>query len=188
MSFGPEWKIDSSIFCQPPLISNMHNFHQVFHAAIKLCVCAARKTLIPLPHAPSRPVLETDRCAHQKQTDTLTETTEQWPRVSAVPYLGDDLPGGRQVQTAYGSIRVFEWGPEEGEKLLIVHGLSTPCIALGSLGKSFVSKGYRVMMFGKSFVASSCLPTSRSIGLKPISNVENRCDYPYLPNRRRPLR
>ncbi|KAI0183748.1 putative alpha/beta hydrolase [Xylaria flabelliformis] len=63
------------------------------------------------------------------------------------PYLIDAFPGGRNFDTVYGAIQVFEWGPEEGEKVLMVHGLSTPCIALGNMAREFVSKGYRVMIF-----------------------------------------
>ncbi|KAI1469907.1 alpha/beta-hydrolase [Daldinia caldariorum] len=65
----------------------------------------------------------------------------------ALPYPLDALPGGRDVETPYGSIRVYEWGPEDGEKVLFVHGISTPCISLGDLGHEFVGKGCRVMLF-----------------------------------------
>ncbi|KXJ85994.1 Alpha/Beta hydrolase protein [Microdochium bolleyi] len=57
------------------------------------------------------------------------------------------LPGGRDVPTAYGSVRVYEWGPVTGEKVLLVHGISTPCIALGDLAWELVGRGYRVMLF-----------------------------------------
>ncbi|KAI1743150.1 putative alpha/beta fold family hydrolase [Xylaria scruposa] len=63
------------------------------------------------------------------------------------PYLIDAFPGGRNFETVYGTIQIFEFGPEEGEKVLMVHGLSTPCIALGNMAREFVSKGYRVMIF-----------------------------------------
>lgn len=68
------------------------------------------------------------------------------------PYSKDTLPGGRPFTTVYGTIQVFEWGPERGEKVLIIHGLSTPCIALGNMAKGFVDNGYRVMMFGESWL------------------------------------
>ncbi|KAI3320952.1 putative alpha/beta fold family hydrolase [Xylariaceae sp. AK1471] len=72
---------------------------------------------------------------------------EQKERLTKPPYLTDAFPGGRHFETVYGTIQVFEWGPEEGEKVLMVHGLGTPCIALGDMAKEFVSKGYRVMLF-----------------------------------------
>jgi hypothetical protein len=67
-----------------------------------------------------------------------------------LPYSPDALPGGHDVETPYGSIRVYEWGPEEGERVLFVHGISTPVVALGDLGHEMVSRGYRIMMFGTS--------------------------------------
>ncbi|KAI0894753.1 alpha/beta-hydrolase [Annulohypoxylon nitens] len=63
------------------------------------------------------------------------------------PYPLDALPGGRDVITPYGSIRAYEWGPEEGERVLLVHGISTPAVALGDLAHEFANKGYRVMLF-----------------------------------------
>lgn len=69
---------------------------------------------------------------------------------AALPYQPDTLPGGRDVDTPYGSIRAYEWGPEHGRKVLLVHGISTPCIALGAVAETLVSHGCRVLLFGKS--------------------------------------
>lgn len=68
---------------------------------------------------------------------------------SSLPYPPDLLPGARDVDTPYGSIRVYEWGPESGRKVLLVHGISTPCISLGSVAEKLVESGCRVMMFGE---------------------------------------
>lgn len=75
-----------------------------------------------------------------------TLTREQQGRL---PYAPDALEGARDVLTPFGNIRVYEWGPEEGKKVLLVHGISTPCIALGRLAEELVQKGYRVMLFGE---------------------------------------
>ncbi|KAK3336664.1 alpha/beta-hydrolase [Cercophora scortea] len=66
---------------------------------------------------------------------------------AALPYPPDILPGGRDVETPYGNIKVFEWGPEDGEKVLLMHGISVPCLALADLAQELVSKNYRVMLF-----------------------------------------
>lgn len=66
------------------------------------------------------------------------------------PYRKDTFPGSREFETVYGTIQIFEWGPKDGEKVLLVHGLGTPCIALGDMAKEFVNKGCRVMLFGLS--------------------------------------
>lgn len=65
------------------------------------------------------------------------------------PYPLDVMPGGRTVATAYGAMRIFEWGPEHGERVLFLHGIGTPCLALGDLADDFVGKGCRVMLFGE---------------------------------------
>lgn len=64
-----------------------------------------------------------------------------------IPYPPDALPGARDVDTPYGNIRVYEWGPEDGRKILFVHGISTPCIAFANMAKLLVEKGCRVMLF-----------------------------------------
>lgn len=66
------------------------------------------------------------------------------------PYPPDIFPGGRDVDTPHGTIKVFEWGPDSGEKVLLMHGIGTPCVALGDMAKRLVAKGYRVMLFGES--------------------------------------
>jgi hypothetical protein len=68
------------------------------------------------------------------------------------PYPPELFPGGRDVETVYGTVRVFEWGPEDGDKVLLVHGIGTPCIALGDMAWELVRKGYRVMLFGTFFM------------------------------------
>ncbi|KAK0735008.1 Alpha/Beta hydrolase protein [Lasiosphaeria miniovina] len=75
------------------------------------------------------------------------------PRLSkseleTLEYTPDAFPGARDVETPYGSIRVYEWGPESGAKVLFIHGISTSCQTLGKLAHALVDeKGCRVMMF-----------------------------------------
>ncbi|KAK3393203.1 Alpha/Beta hydrolase protein [Podospora didyma] len=67
--------------------------------------------------------------------------------IAALSYPPNVLPGGRDVETPYGCIKVFEWGPEEGEKVLLMHGISTPCLSLANLAEELVNEGYRVIIF-----------------------------------------
>ncbi|KHN96249.1 Alpha/beta hydrolase fold-1 [Metarhizium album ARSEF 1941] len=62
-------------------------------------------------------------------------------------YLPDAFPGARDVETPYGTIRVYEFGPERGDKVLLVHGISTSCITLGRIAHALVERGCRVMLF-----------------------------------------
>ena len=66
---------------------------------------------------------------------------------SDLPYPPDVLPGARDVDTPYGSIRVYEYGPEDGRKVILVHGISTPAIALGSVANNLADNGCRVLLF-----------------------------------------
>ncbi|KAH8890843.1 alpha/beta-hydrolase [Thozetella sp. PMI_491] len=62
-------------------------------------------------------------------------------------YKPDAFPGARDVATPYGCIRVYEWGPEDGPKVLMVHGISTSCQTLAIIAHKLVEKGCRVMLF-----------------------------------------
>lgn len=66
---------------------------------------------------------------------------------ASCPYPPDAYPGTRDVESPYGNLRVYEWGPENGRKVLLVHGISNPCIALGAVAHGLADKGCRVMMF-----------------------------------------
>ncbi|KAM0797722.1 Alpha/Beta hydrolase protein [Usnea florida] len=66
---------------------------------------------------------------------------------TALPYPTDLLPGARDVATPYGVMRVYEWGPEDGNKVLFIHGDTTPAPILGPVARDLVDKGCRVMMF-----------------------------------------
>ncbi|KAJ4366762.1 hypothetical protein N0V83_007287 [Neocucurbitaria cava] len=65
----------------------------------------------------------------------------------ASPYPPNALEGARDIDTPYGSIRVYEWGPKEGKRVLLIHGMSTPSVALSDLAHKLVKKGCRVMVF-----------------------------------------
>lgn len=66
-----------------------------------------------------------------------------------LPYPAENfIPGARDVSTPWGSLRVYEFGPEDAKrKVLLVHGITTPCVALAGIGEGLAAKGYRVMMF-----------------------------------------
>jgi pimeloyl-ACP methyl ester carboxylesterase len=72
----------------------------------------------------------------------------QSDQLATCAYPPTSLPGARDVPTPYGSIRTYEWGPTTGRKILFVHGISTPCIALAGLAQELVEQhGCRVLLF-----------------------------------------
>ena len=76
---------------------------------------------------------------------TLPGISESEKRKQPLP--ADVFPGARDVASPYGSIRVYEWGPEDGPKVLFVHGITTPCISVGGVAHALVDRGCRVMLF-----------------------------------------
>lgn len=114
----------------------------------------------------------------------LVQKTLSEQEQKRLPYAPDALEGARDVETPFGSIRVYEWGPEEGSKVLMVHGISTPCIALSGLAEKLVKKGCRVMLFGEShrlFPSLSFFPF-----VFDFSTKEHQCQLVYTPNIREP--
>ena len=83
--------------------------------------------------------------------------------ISDLPYPPDAYPNPRDVESPYGSLRVYEWGPEEGRKVLLIHGISNPCIAMGGIAHGLVDRGCRVILFdlpGKGYSSTPSAPHS----------------------------
>ena len=56
---------------------------------------------------------------------------------------------------------MYEWGPEKGRKVLLVHGVSTPCVSLGGIANGLVEKGCRVILldlWGRGYSDTVDLP------------------------------
>ncbi|RKK90471.1 hypothetical protein BFJ68_g16452 [Fusarium oxysporum] len=53
----------------------------------------------------------------------------------------------RTHKLKYGSIRVYEWGPETGPKVVLIHGMSTCTMTLWPIAEALVSRGCRVLLF-----------------------------------------
>ncbi|PVH88471.1 alpha/beta-hydrolase [Cadophora sp. DSE1049] len=104
-------------------------------------------------HSPRQKIIKSPR---QAQIQNLSKEERD-----GLPYPPDVLPGGRDVTSPYGTTRVYEWGPEDGRKVLFIHGISTPCIALSNIAHGLVAKGCRVLLFdlfGRGYSDSVDLP------------------------------
>ncbi|KAK0118911.1 hypothetical protein ONS96_011988 [Cadophora gregata f. sp. sojae] len=101
-----------------------------------------------------------------------------------LPYPPDVLPGGRDVTSPYGTTRVYAWGPEDGRKVLFVHGISTPCIALSNIAHSLVAKGCRVLLFdlfGRGYSDSVDLPHDTRLYSTQILLAVTSSPIPWMP-------
>ena len=70
-------------------------------------------------------------------------------QIAALPYPPDFFPGARDVKTSYGSTRVYEWGNEHGQKIMLVHGDATPAPLWKTVAEDLVERGNRVMVIGR---------------------------------------
>lgn len=62
-----------------------------------------------------------------------------------LPYPPNVLPGPRDVDSPYSIRRCYEWGPEEGRKVILVHGDTTPAPMLGPIAEKLVERACRVL-------------------------------------------
>ena len=46
-------------------------------------------------------------------------------------------------------MRCYEWGPEEGRKVVLVHGDTTPAPMLGPIAEKLAERDCRVLVLGK---------------------------------------
>ncbi|KAI1180562.1 alpha/beta-hydrolase [Nemania sp. FL0916] len=90
-------------------------------------------------------------------------------------YPPNALPGARDVEAFYGTMRVYEWGPEDGSKVLFVHGDATPCLVFANIAQTLVDAGYRVMLFGKLSAEFFCvLPNNDRLSLPSFLDLWGR--------------
>lgn len=109
---------------------------------------------------------------------TLTRTEQE-----RLPFPPDILPGARDVSSPYGSIRVHEWGPEDGRRVLLVHGISTPGVALYSMADELVKNGCRVMLFGGFIWLSFALVAMSHVWTARNSYILSPYHHPCLGGR-----
>lgn len=76
-------------------------------------------------------------------------------QAASLPYPPNLFTGARDVETPYGVMRVYEWGSEDGRKVILVHGDTTPGPMLGPVAEALVKRGCRVMIIGASMCSSA---------------------------------
>lgn len=91
--------------------------------------------------------------SHLSRASIPSPLTTQLPNLSpsqiaALPYPPDLYPGARDVQTSYGVMRVYEWGNENGRKVMLVHGDATCAPLWKRVAERLVAKGCRLIVLG----------------------------------------
>ncbi|KDQ63984.1 hypothetical protein JAAARDRAFT_27662 [Jaapia argillacea MUCL 33604] len=62
-------------------------------------------------------------------------------------YPEDFYQGGSYVNLPYGKVRYWLFGPENGKKIVFIHGFSIPAIIWKDVAPVMASRGYRVLLF-----------------------------------------
>lgn len=106
-------------------------------------------------------------------------------QAAALAYPPNIFPGSRDVDTPYGAMRVYEWGPEQGRKVLLIHGDTTPGPMMGPIAHQLVECGCRVMILGMFMISLSIVEPaigmsrkssipfdSHDVGFTPSTDVE----------------
>ncbi|KAF9449057.1 alpha/beta-hydrolase [Macrolepiota fuliginosa MF-IS2] len=83
------------------------------------------------------------------------ETLNVHPSLASLPpnakswqiYPEDYYEGGAYVDFPYGRVRYWVMGPENGKKVVLIHGLSIPTIVWKDVAPRLAAKGYRVLLY-----------------------------------------
>ncbi|KAF2764054.1 alpha/beta-hydrolase [Teratosphaeria nubilosa] len=78
-------------------------------------------------------------------------------QLASHPYRPDIYPGARDVKTCYGSMRVYEWGPDTGRRVIMVHGDATCAPLWKDIAEGLVERGCRVIvldLWGRGYSSS----------------------------------
>ncbi|KAA1466620.1 alpha/beta-hydrolase [Dentipellis sp. KUC8613] len=62
-------------------------------------------------------------------------------------YPEDFYPGGAYVSLPFGRVRYWLLGPEDGKKVVLIHGLSVPAIIWKDVAPTLASRGFRVLLY-----------------------------------------
>ncbi|KAH8092510.1 alpha/beta-hydrolase [Cristinia sonorae] len=62
-------------------------------------------------------------------------------------YDEDFFQGGAYVSFPYGRVRYWLFGPEEGTRIVLIHGLSIPAIIWKDIAPQLAARGFRVLLY-----------------------------------------
>jgi len=81
-------------------------------------------------------------------------------------YPADIFPGGNYATLPYGRTRYWLFGPEDGIKVVLVHGLTIPAITWRDVAPVLASRGFRVLaydLYGKGYSEAPNLPYNANL-------------------------
>ncbi|TCD65971.1 hypothetical protein EIP91_001963 [Steccherinum ochraceum] len=91
--------------------------------------------LTVFPHHPASLVI-------QPSLSSLSKDSRSWEI-----YAEDFFQGGAYVTFPYGRVRYWLMGPEDGPRIVLIHGLSIPAIIWQDVAPQLAANGYRVLLY-----------------------------------------
>ncbi|KAI0375962.1 alpha/beta-hydrolase [Pilatotrama ljubarskyi] len=73
---------------------------------------------------------------------TLPKSSPTW-----AIYPDNFYEGGAYAKFPYGTVRYWLIGPEDGKRVVLIHGLSVPAIIWRDVAPKLAAKGYRVLLY-----------------------------------------
>ncbi|CAL1699947.1 unnamed protein product [Somion occarium] len=91
--------------------------------------------LTSFPHMPDSLVIH-------PSLSSLSKDSRSWHI-----YAEDFFEGGAYVTFPYGRVRYWLLGPEDGKRVVLIHGLSVPAIIWKDIAPQLAARGFRVLLY-----------------------------------------
>ncbi|EJD01733.1 alpha/beta-hydrolase [Fomitiporia mediterranea MF3/22] len=102
------------------------------------------------------------------------EPVAVYPSLASLPkdshswliYPENFYEGGNYVNFPFGRVRYWLLGPEEGQKIVLIHGLSVPSIIWKDVAPTLAAKGFRILiydLYGRGYSDAPYLPYSAGL-------------------------
>ncbi|KAI0796459.1 alpha/beta-hydrolase [Irpex lacteus] len=114
--------------------------------------------LTSFPHAPETTPIHPGLASLLKPTYNPALGNGEWTE--------EGEGGGGYVQLPLGRTRYWLLGPEDGEKIVLIHGLSVPSIIWKDVAPALALKGYRVLLYdlyGRGYTSSPTVTHSTTL-------------------------
>lgn len=92
-------------------------------------------------------------------------------------YPDDIYPNGSYFKSPYGRVRYYVIGPMEGEKVVLIHGISVPSIGYKKIANALAERGFQVLLFDLYGRGYSEAPTGKTSSMLYSNQVAHLLQY-----------
>ncbi|KAH9944428.1 alpha/beta-hydrolase [Epithele typhae] len=87
-------------------------------------------------------------------------------------YPDDLFPNGAYAALPYGRVRYWLMGPQDGIKVVLIHGLSTPAITWKDIAPYLAERGFRLLvydLYGKGYSEAPKVPSTTTLFITQLA-------------------